>query len=97
MRSERIARHKFKHQKEGKKFWLDKLGEVKSGENQGDSSRKGKFPPYGICKKTNHLENNGWQKSKFQIHCRYCKKMGTLRSIAGKIKMKIKVASLHNK
>lgn len=81
MRSERIvedafqARQKFKHQKEGRKVWLDKSGEVKSGGDQDDSSRKGKLPPCGICKKTNHLENNCWQKAKrTPIQCRYWKK-----------------------
>lgn len=83
MRSEGIVedafqvRHKFKQRKEGKKVFFDNSGEVKSGENQGDSSRKGKFPPCGICKKTNHLEKNCWQKSKRPpIQCRYCKKYG---------------------
>jgi len=83
MRSEGIvedafqARHKFKHQKESRKVWLDKSGEVKSGGNQGDLSIKGKFPPCGICKKTNHLEKNCWQNSKRSpIQCRYCKKYG---------------------
>ncbi|KAH0722335.1 hypothetical protein KY289_005379 [Solanum tuberosum] len=47
------ARDEFKHQKESRKVWLDK-----SGGNQGDLSIKGKFPPCGICKKTNHLEKN---------------------------------------
>ena len=83
MRSERIveyafqSRHKFKHQKESRIVWLDKFGEVKSGENQGDLSIKGKFPPCGICKKTNHLEKNYSQKSKrYPIQCRYCKNYG---------------------
>ena len=52
------ARHKFKNQKKGRKVFSNKFGEVKSGGNQGDSSIKGKFPPCGICKKTNHLEKN---------------------------------------
>uniref|UniRef100_A0A0V0HNI3 Putative ovule protein n=1 Tax=Solanum chacoense TaxID=4108 RepID=A0A0V0HNI3_SOLCH len=49
MRSEGIvedafqARHKFKHQKESRKVWLDKSGEVKSGGNQGDLSIKENF------------------------------------------------------
>ncbi|KAH0633606.1 hypothetical protein KY284_036392 [Solanum tuberosum] len=71
------ARHKFKHQKKSRKVWLDKSGEVKYGGNQGDLSIKGKCPPCGICKKTNHLEKNCWQNSKRSpIQCRYCKKYG---------------------
>lgn len=61
MRSEEIIedafkmRHKFKQRKEGSKVSSDNSGEVKSGENQDDSLRKGKISPCGICKKTNHL------------------------------------------
>ncbi|KAF3645772.1 hypothetical protein FXO37_20804 [Capsicum annuum] len=58
------VRHKFKQQKKGKKVFSDHSREVKSGGYQGESSRKGIFPPCGICKKTNHLEKNHWQKSK---------------------------------
>lgn len=71
------VRHKFKQQKKGKKVSLDHSGEVKSGGYQGESSKKGKVSPCGVCKKTNHLEKNCWQKFKRSpIQCRYCKKYG---------------------
>ncbi|XP_060170438.1 uncharacterized protein LOC132601360 [Lycium barbarum] len=83
MRSEGIVedafqvRHKFRQRKEARKASLDNSREVNSGENQGDSSRKGKFPPCGISKKTNHLEKNCWQKPKRPpVQCRYCKRYG---------------------
>ncbi|XP_016560957.2 uncharacterized protein LOC107860195 [Capsicum annuum] len=75
------VRHKFKKQNEGKKVSLDHSGEVKFGGYQSESSRKGKFPPCGICKKTNHLDKNCWQKSKrSSIQCRYCKKYGHIEN-----------------
>ncbi|XP_047266441.1 uncharacterized protein LOC124897581 [Capsicum annuum] len=68
---------KIMQQKEGKKVSVDHSGEVKSDGYQDKSSRRGKFSSCGICKKTNHLEKNYWQKSKRSpIQCRYCKKYG---------------------
>ncbi|XP_074297950.1 uncharacterized protein LOC141628752 [Silene latifolia] len=38
------------------------------------TEKKGRFPPCGICKKTNHMEKNCWNKGK--ILCDICKKFG---------------------
>ncbi|GKV46536.1 hypothetical protein SLEP1_g53512 [Rubroshorea leprosula] len=39
-------------------------------------SKKDKFPPCSICKRTNHDGKDCWYKGKPQVQCRFCRKYG---------------------
>ncbi|XP_057975472.1 uncharacterized protein LOC131162883 [Malania oleifera] len=42
--------------------------------NSKEGEKKGKYPPCGVCKRTNHLEKDCWHKGKPQ--CKICKRFG---------------------
>ncbi|GLT45830.1 hypothetical protein SLA2020_196340 [Shorea laevis] len=43
---------------------------------QSQPSKKDKFPPCPICKRTNHDGKDCWYKGKPQVRCRFCNKFG---------------------
>ena len=49
-------------------------GETSRINEKNQEEKKGKYPPCGICKKTNHLEKDCWFRDKPK--CRSCKKFG---------------------
>ncbi|CAA0830320.1 Unknown protein, partial [Striga hermonthica] len=54
-----------------------RFGENNKNKNQGrnnNNQQKGKYPPCGVCKKTNHLEKDCWYRDKPQ--CKNCGKSG---------------------
>ncbi|GAV71900.1 hypothetical protein CFOL_v3_15389 [Cephalotus follicularis] len=57
-----------------KQSGYDRNIKTKGGVNEKECEKKGKFPPCGVCKRTNHLEKYCFFKGKPQ--CRFCSKFG---------------------
>ncbi|KAK9740343.1 hypothetical protein RND81_03G028000 [Saponaria officinalis] len=62
-----------KHKQRTQNFKNNKNKSMFKDKSNG-TEKKGRFPPCGICKKTNHMEKNCWNKGK--ILCDICKKFG---------------------
>ena len=68
--------------KDKKKATNDKnvKGKAPEGSSFKDTNRRGKFPLYLACKRTNHLEEDCCFKDKGKIQYRYCKKYGHIEN-----------------
>ena len=67
-----VLKHKYK-KNGGKKSAGDKESNERAFT---EPEKKGKFPPYGTCKRANHLEKDCFYKGKPQYQCRFCNKYG---------------------
>ncbi|XP_074289012.1 uncharacterized protein LOC141614155 [Silene latifolia] len=64
-----------KHKQKSQIFKNKKIKQMsKDKSSTNGTQNKGRFPPCGICKKTNHMETSCWNKDK--TPCDICKKFG---------------------